>query len=144
MSEANKQVVLRFIEAMGGNDPEGAATCLAPGAISVTKGYGNFSGARSAEVVLGAIESFKSLMPTGLRFTVGSVTAEGDRVVVEAVGNAVTGEGKAYCNDYCFVATLNDGRIAQFNEYLCTRLADEVLWPLAEKAAGGLKADVAQ
>ena len=81
-----------------------------------------------------------ALMPTGLRLEVQTVTAEGDRVVVEAIGNAVTGEGKPYCNEYCFVATLEDGRIKQFNEYLCTRLAEDVLWPLVEKM-GALKAD---
>jgi ketosteroid isomerase-like protein len=72
-------------------------------------------------------------MPTGLRLTIESVTGEGDRVVVEAKGDAVTGDGKRYCNDYCFVMTFRDGRITQLNEYLCSLHADEVLWPLAEK-----------
>ena len=30
MSEANKQVALKFIKAMGNNDPVAAAECLAP------------------------------------------------------------------------------------------------------------------
>ena len=49
MSEANEQVVLKFIEAMGSNDPETAAITLASDAVAVTKGYGKFAGARSAE-----------------------------------------------------------------------------------------------
>jgi ketosteroid isomerase-like protein len=133
MSEANKAVALRFVETMGSNDPEGVRACLAPDAVATTKGFGKFSGSRDAATVVGAIESFKELMPTGLRLTVLSVTGEGDRVVVEAKGDALTGDGQSYRNDYCFVMTFRDGLITQLNEYLCSRHADEVLWPLAEK-----------
>jgi len=65
-----------------------------------------------------------------------SVTAEGDRVVVEFEGNATLSNGASYCNQYCMVFTLSDGRIKQVNEYFCTLLADEVLFPLI--AAAGL------
>ena len=140
MTDRNREVTLKFIEAMGSNDAQGAAECLAPDGMAVTKGFSKASGTRKAGTVVEAIESFKALMPTGLRLEVLTVTAEDDRVVVEAVGNAVTGEGKPYCNEYCFVATLEDGRIKQFNEYLCTKLAEDVLWPLVEKM-GALKAD---
>jgi ketosteroid isomerase-like protein len=68
-------------------------------------------------------------VPTGLRPTVLSVTAEAERVVVEFEGNAVTCEGKPYCNEYCMVFNLQDGKIKQVNEYFCTKLADEVLYP---------------
>jgi ketosteroid isomerase-like protein len=133
MSEINKATALRFIEAMGGNDPEGVRACLAGDAVATTKGYGKFSGSRDAATVVGAIETFKTLMPTGLRLTIRSVTGEDDRVVVEASGDAVTGDGKPYRNDYCFVMTFRDGKIRMLNEYLCSLHADEVLWPLAEK-----------
>ncbi len=133
MSEANKAMGLKFLEAMGSNDPEGVRECLTADAVATTKGFGKFSGSRDAATVVGAIEAFKDLMPTGLRLTVQSVTAEGDRVIVEATGDAVTGEGQRYANDYCFVMTFRDGRIWRMNEYLCSVHADEVLWPLAEK-----------
>src|SRR3546814_3575626 len=54
------------------------------------------------------------------------LTAEDARVVVEFEGNAVTCEGKPYCNQYCMVFTMRDGRIGQVNEYFCTILADEI------------------
>ena len=31
MIEANKATALKFLETMGSNDPEGAASCFAPG-----------------------------------------------------------------------------------------------------------------
>ena len=135
MSEQHKAVALRFLETMGGNDPEGAAACFAPGGRAVTMGTGNFSGARDAATIAGAIEAFKTLMPTGLRFTVKSVTAEGDSVVIEAAGNAETSAGTRYANNYVFVFAMSDGKIAEVREYFCTRYADEVLWPIARQVS---------
>ena len=133
MSEQNKQVALRFIQAMSTNDARAAAETLAPDGVAVTKGYSKFAGTRSADLVIAAIESFSSLFPDGLGLTVNTVLADGDRVVVEAEGHAVTGDGKPYANQYCFVVTLRDGKIVQFNEYLCSALAEAQLWPLVEK-----------
>ena len=129
MSEQNEQVVLRFIHAMGVGDPAAAAACLAPDAFTVAKGFSKFAGVRHYETIVGMIDAFKALMPTGLRPTIHTITAAGQRVVVEFEGNAVTCEGKPYRNQYCMVFTLQDGRIKQVNEYFCTKLADEVLWP---------------
>lgn len=135
MSEQNKQVALRFMQAMGSNDPETAAACLSPDAKAIAKGFGKFAGVRPAQTMVGMIDAFKRMIPTGLRFDIKSVTAEGDRVVVEAEGNAVTSQGKPYCNQYCFIFTLADGKIVQMNEYFCHVLANEVLWPLVEAEA---------
>jgi len=133
MSEQNKQVVLRFIHAMGSSDGAAAIPCLDPEAFTLAKGFGRFAGIRRYETIVGTIDAFKTLLPTGLRPDIQSVTAEGDRVVVEFEGNAMTSEGKPYCNQYCMVFTLRDGRIQKVHEYFCTILADEVLWPLVEK-----------
>ena len=129
MSEQNKQVVLKFIEAMGASDAESAAPCLAEDAFTLAKGFSKFAGIRRYETIVGTIDAFKKLVPTGLRPTVHTVTAEGERVVVEFEGNAVTCEGKPYCNQYCMVFTMRNGKIKQVNEYFCTKLADEVLYP---------------
>lgn len=129
MSEQNKQVVLKFIQAMGASDAESAAPCLAEDAFTLAKGFSKFAGVRRYHTIVGTIDAFKKLVPTGLRPTVHTVTAEAERVVVEFEGNAVTCEGKPYCNQYCMVFTMRDGKIKQVNEYFCTKLADEVLYP---------------
>src|SRR3546814_519171 len=133
MSEQNKQLVLRFIEAMGSSDGAAAIPCLHPEAFTDAKGFGKFAGIRRYDTIVGTIDAFKKLLPTGLRPQIKSVTAEDARVVVEFEGNAVTCEGKPYCNQYCMVFTMRDGRIGQVNEYFCTILADEVLWPIVAK-----------
>lgn len=139
-NEQNKQLALRFIQAMNDGDPEAGDACLTPDAFTVSKGFGKFSGVRQRETMVGTIKAFKTLLPTGLRLTVNSITAEGDRVVAECEGNAVTSEGKPYCNQYCFVFTCADGKIARVNEYFCNVLADEVLWPLVEAMGDALAA----
>jgi ketosteroid isomerase-like protein len=136
MSEQNKQVVLTFIDAMSRSDATKAAPCLAPDAFTLAKGFGKFAGVRKHDVILATIAAFKQLVPTGLSCVVHTVTAESDRVIVEFEGNATLVNGQPYNNQYCMVFTLSEGKIKQVNEYFCTKLADEVLWPLV--AAEGL------
>jgi uncharacterized protein len=130
MNEANKAVVIKFIEAFSEGDAETAATCLAPDVVVVAKGFGKLSGARSYELVVATTAAFKDTIPTGLRPEFKTVTAEGDRVAVEFEGNAVLANGVDYCNQYCMVFTLADGLIKHVNEYYCTILADERILPL--------------
>jgi ketosteroid isomerase-like protein len=130
MSEQNKKVVLTFIEAMGKGDAAAAAPCIADDTFTLAKGFGKFAGVRTHDTILATIAAFRQLMPAGMEPVIHSVTAEGDRVVVEFEGNGTLINGESYCNQYCMVFMLRDGRIRQVNEYFCTILADEKLWPL--------------
>lgn len=130
MSEQNKHVVLKFIEAMGRGDAAAATPCLAPDAFTLAKGFGKFAGVRHHDLILATIGAFRKLVPEGMHPDIQSVTAENDRVVVEFEGNATLSNGASYCNQYCMVFTLHESRIKQVNEYFCTILADEVLFPL--------------
>jgi ketosteroid isomerase-like protein len=141
MSEDNKALVLRFLHATATNDAETVVATVDPDGVSVAKGTSRFTGSRRFGTnIEETIETFKKIIPTGLRYTFHSVTGEGDRVVVEATGDALTHDGKPYRNDYCFVCTVKDGRVVRVNEYFCTKMADEVLWP-AYETAGGPAAD---
>lgn len=130
MSEHNKQVVLAFIDAMGKGDAIAAAPCIAEDTFTLAKGFGKFAGVRTHDTILATIAAFRQLMPAGMEPVINSVTAEGDRVVVEFEGNGTLVNGESYCNQYCMVFILRDGKIRQVNEYFCTILADEKLWPL--------------
>lgn len=130
MSEQNKQIVLTFIEAMGKGDAAAAAPCIAEDTFTLAKGFGKFAGVRTHDTILATIGAFKQIMPSGMEPKILSVTAEGERVVVEFEGNGTLINGESYCNQYCMVFTLRDGKIRQVNEYFCTILADEKLWPL--------------
>ena len=130
MSEQNKQVAIGFIEAFSRGDAEAAKAYLAPDAVTIAKGFGKLSGARSYEIIVATTGAFKDLIPTGLRPTFCSVTAEGERVVVEFEGNATLANGERYGNQYCMVFTLCDAKIKRVNEYYCTILADQKIGPL--------------
>lgn len=132
LSEQNKQVVLSFIEAMGRGDAAAAAPCITEDAYTLAKGFGKFAGVRTHDTILATIDAFSKLMPGGMEPEIISITAENDRVVVEFEGNGTLFNGEPYGNEYCMVFTLRDGRICQVNEYFCTILADEKLWPLIE------------
>ena len=134
MSEQNKRIVLKFIEAMGKGDAAAAAPCIAEDTFTLAKGFGKFAGKRTHDTILATISAFRELMPAGMEPDIHTVIAEGDRVVVEFEGNGTLVNSESYCNQYCMVFTLSDGKIRQVNEYFCTVLADKVLWPLVEAA----------
>jgi ketosteroid isomerase-like protein len=48
--------------------------------------------------------------------------AEGDHVVVEAVGHNTTPDGKTYNNKYCWVCRLAEGKLQSLHEYMDTEL----------------------
>lgn len=137
--DANKQVVFAFLRAMSEGDAETAARCLAPDAVAVTKGFSKLAGAEDRDRIIEMIGAMRQFVPTGLGITIRHAIAEGERVAVEFEGNALTSDGTPYCNQYCMVFTLASGRIVLSHEYFCTKLAEDVLWPVIEAtfAPGG-------
>lgn len=136
MSEANKRVALRFLEAMSCGDAKGQGACLTSDAMTVTKGFAGVSGTRNRETMLATVEAFNEIVPTGFRPVVHRAVAEGDTVMLEWEGNAVLSSGVPYCNQYVFIFTFENGLIKRLDEYFCTALADRTILPLlAEKSA---------
>lgn len=130
MSEENKRLAIRFIEAFSRGDAEATAACLSPDAVVHSKGFGKLSGTRTFEFIVGTAGAFKDIMPGGLNPRFVTIIAEGDRVMVEFEGNATLANGVAYDNEYCFTFVIRDGRIVEAHEYYCTLLADERVGPL--------------
>src|SRR3546814_4459053 len=64
----------------------GVQTCalpiLHPEAFTDAKGFGKFAGIRRYDTIVGTIDAFKKLLPTGLRPQIKSVTAEDARVEI--------------------------------------------------------------
>ena len=55
--------------------------------------------------------------------------AEGDHVVIECRGDAVTRAGKRYDNTYCYVCRLAGGKVRELTEYCDTELLWSALAP---------------
>jgi uncharacterized protein len=59
------------------------------------------------------------------------IICDGDVVAVECEGNTVTKSGKPYCNSYCYVFEMADGKFKSLTEYLDTALVEAALEPPA-------------
>ena len=66
-----------------------------------------------------------------IRFTVDAMTAQDDRVVIEAHSQATLINGEEYGNTYVFSIRVRDGRIAWIAEHFNALIAQEKLLPLA-------------
>jgi uncharacterized protein len=79
----------------------------------------------------GAIRLFARMAKSPIQFTVDAMTAQDDRVVIEAHSQATLINGEAYGNTYVFSIRVRDGRIAWIAEHFNALIAQEKLFPLA-------------
>jgi len=79
----------------------------------------------------GAIRLLARMAQTPIRFTVDAITAQDDRVVIEARSQATLINGEEYGNTYAFSLRVRDGRIAWIAEHFNALIAQEKLMPLA-------------
>jgi ketosteroid isomerase-like protein len=125
--EENKRLVRRFFEYLSTGDTKAVLDLYADDATDWTAGSLAFSGRRSKQEVAPLMEGILSAFPEGLRFTIQGITAEGDRVAVEAESWGRHANGKIYNNLYHFLLVVREGKVREFKEYLDTQLAHEVL-----------------
>lgn len=81
----------------------------------------------------GLMGHFRSFFATRPRTVAFNYVAEGDYVVVEAVGDNVTKAGLRYDNQYCMVWRIEDGKIKQIKEYGDSALVERVLGPFPQE-----------
>jgi uncharacterized protein len=79
----------------------------------------------------GAIRLLARMCQSPILFTVDAITAEDDRVVIEAHSEATLVNGEQYANTYVFSLRVRDGRIAWIAEHFNPLIAKEKLFPLA-------------
>lgn len=78
------------------------------------------SGWKSREEWLAGWRAVIPVLPRPLVITVGAVTAEEDRVAVEAETLGAVADGKTYNNQYHFFFRIQDGKVREFKEYFDT------------------------
>lgn len=127
-SESNKQVVLAAYAALNTGDLAGYYGRMSDD-IEITY----FGSHRFSRTYRGKDDIRQNFAPPlrerleGLiRLHVQNVTAEGDRVVVEAHGEARTKDGRDYNNCYCIVLELRDEKIVRIREYMDTDLTKRI------------------
>lgn len=125
--EDNKQVVRRFWDAFSNKRLQEAFDLLADdatwwigGELSIS---GNYTKARFVELANGILTEF----PDGVRVTPTVMTAEDDRVAMEATSYGERINGRVYQNHYHFQHVLRDGKLLAVREYLDTDHANRIL-----------------
>jgi len=125
--EANKRIARDLIAALSRADTDWVLENYADDMVMWTAGSLAFSGPHTKGEIRGLMDGILGAFPDGLEFSIQALTAEDDRVAIEAECDGVHVSGKPYRNQYHFLLRIRDGRIVEFKEYLDTQLANEVL-----------------
>lgn len=109
--EANKSVVRAFIDSLCRADPD--RSLVAKDAVWWIPGRGHISRDAFFDLAAGVNALFTG--PPVMKIT--AVTAEDDRVAVEAEGRAELKDGRLYENTYHFLFYVRDGLIREAREH---------------------------
>jgi ketosteroid isomerase-like protein len=114
----NKQAVEAFWQAFSCSDIDGAIALLTDDVSWWVSGKTGISGTYDKE---GLRELFTSVVggtKSGIRITPKQMTAEDNRVAMEALSEGETMDGRHYRNDYHFLHVIRDGKLAEVREYM--------------------------
>jgi len=125
----NKAIARAFYEAANGGELPRSLELLADDVTWTNIGSTMFSGTFTGRqtVVDKLLVRVLGCLETGIQTTIENVIGEGEYVVVQSRGRAVTRSGKAYNNTYCHVFRIRDRRIISVTEYMDTELVSRVL-----------------
>jgi uncharacterized protein len=126
-AEANKRIMERFFEAMNRGDVTAIIEAYAPDGRVQTMGRTLLSGVFDRAQIAAAAGRIYEVFPEGIRFRIHTMTAEGDRVAIEAESFGRHVSGREYNNQYHFLARLRDGKVVSFREYCDTEHITDVL-----------------
>jgi uncharacterized protein len=83
--------------------------------------------AGKAEILTNLLAPLRANFAVPNRVTARRIRAADDWVVVEARGQTETKAGTPYCNEYCWIIEMKDGKAREIVEYADTALIDAVL-----------------
>ncbi len=127
LEEDNKDLARRMIEALSNADVDFIKEYYAEDFRIWVTGSLPFSGAGDKAGAVAGMPAVLGLFPEGLRFTLVAMTAEGDRVAIEATSEGTTARGDRYRQEYHFLMRVRDAKIIEWKEYMDTEHARHVL-----------------
>ena len=143
-TEANKAIAFLFFKYFTENDINGAlntmtddATWWIPGKKERSPSAGLYPKDKIGRLFIRMVNALES----GLKMTVVSCIAEGDRVALEVVSAGDLKNGRQYRQEYHMLMQFRDGKISSVREYLDTQHANDV-WanPMTEQESKTLRA----
>lgn len=125
--EQNKTFVEAFFGYMSSGDVEGIVNSYHDEGYVWTKGRTLISGKFTKAQIQAAAGGIYEAFPEGIRFTILQMTAEDNRVAVEATSTGKHVSGQQYENEYHFLFTFKDGKLLELKEYMDTERVTDVL-----------------
>jgi ketosteroid isomerase-like protein len=127
----NKRLMQTIFEKIAAGDRAAFVDSLADDVVMRVTGQNSWSQTfRGKDALLRDLYGYlATLVAEGRRTIPHRLIADGDHVVVEAVGEMQTKAGVPYNNDYCLIYRLRDGKIVEIREYLDSALCERVLGP---------------
>jgi len=125
--EENKKIALRMLEDLSNRKIDACLASMADTATWWIGGSFPLSGTKTKKEFADILASIGPRMAQWLKITPKTLTAEGDRVAVEAESYAKLTNGRVYSNQYHFLIEVRDGKIQSVREYLDTMHANDVL-----------------
>ena len=125
--EDNKQLAREMIDALSRADEEWVREHYAEDFRIWVLGSLPFSGTKDKAGALEGMPAVLDLFPEGLEFKIEAMTAEGERVAIEATSSGKTFRGDSYSQTYHFLMRARDGQIIEWKEYMDTEHARQVL-----------------
>jgi uncharacterized protein len=124
--EENKQIALAYFAERSAGDPE-ALSRMADSAVWMIMAKPPMGGTKTKAELMQIIRENSARYEVPIKLTVTGITAEGDRVAIEAEGYAKLKNGKVYQNLYHFLFIIKDGKIQMGKEYCDFHHAFEIL-----------------
>jgi ketosteroid isomerase-like protein len=128
--EDNKRIALSFWENFSAGKADAALALLDDNATWWIAGKPELfplAGTKTKAQFTELLKGIGSAMPKGLRVTPKAITAEGDRVALEAESYGELANGKVYNNLYHVLMEIRNGKIQAVREYMDTQHAHAVL-----------------
>jgi uncharacterized protein len=119
-TEENRATALKLVTTLGAGAPD--MSLVTEDAVWWAPGRGEFGNAAFQKTA----GTFAGMFKAPSVITVYGVTAEGDRVAIEAEGRAELKNGKIYANRYHYLFVFRDGKICRAKLYNDTKHAAEI------------------
>ena len=123
--EANKAVATALFTTA---NSDGFGTALRGLADDAT--WWTSMGTKTKPEMLEVAAGLASVLAVPIQFEIDTVTAEDDRVAIEARSKADLKNGRRYANKYHFLLRVRDGKIVEVREHCDTHHAIETFGPI--------------
>ena len=125
--EENKRLAEKFIQHISDGNTKGFVDMYHDDGCVWTSGSTLISGTFKKTEIQASASAILEAFPGGLTFTIHGMTAEADRVAVEASSSGIHATGKPYANLYHFLFEFKDGRVLKLKEYMDTEPVTDIL-----------------